>query len=666
MNQIRILILIVFITMINSCSEPVEYQKISIKEYHAKVYASWIGQCVGNIYGLPHENAYIDEPGPENWPYGYGRMTERLKKVNGAFSDDDTDIEYMYILAMEKYGIEPKFGDLAELWKYHVRDRVWLANRAALAAMHYGYTPPVTGWKSINPHWFQIDPQLINEIWAVASPGMVKYSTKKSGWAAQVMDDDWGLEPTMFYGAMYAAAFFETDVNEILKIGLNSLDDGSRYKNTVLDMIDLHSKHPNDWQTARQLMSDKYYHNEPLESKTIWNANLNGAAGILAMLYGKGDFQKTLDLSCAMGFDADNQAATVSGLLALMHGIETIPNELLFPIEELNWEKPFNDIYVNVSRYDMDDVGLIDLNKRLAKLGEEIVLKHGGKVVSENGEDYLMININAEFTAPLEFPSAPMPQIEINEPVDYSFVAVGGSEKYSWEIINGKLPEGLVFNAGSLSGQATKAGVYPITLKISDGSESLQGDYNLLVRGKNLAKNASEVVANVKETNTEIRDSFWLTVPYSLYADNLESIIRDGKILGDGSTFYSIISDTKQKTDYYGYKWDKPVDVGVIILHTGSVEEMGGWFISLDVEYLADNGKWVKANEVKISPPLPPDEHKFIRPNFVEYILTIDVVNTKGVRIMGEAGGLKHWAKEDIYHFTSISELSVYDGINGL
>ena len=87
---------------------------------------------MGNIYGLPHENAYIDDPGPENFPYGYGDNSERLIEIGGAFSDDDTDIEYMYLLAMEKYGPEPTLAELAEMWLYHVRDRVWLANRAAL------------------------------------------------------------------------------------------------------------------------------------------------------------------------------------------------------------------------------------------------------------------------------------------------------------------------------------------------------------------------------------------------------------------------------------------------------------------------------------------------------------------------------------------------------
>jgi len=57
--------------------------KISVEEYQDKVYASWLGQCIGNIYGLPHENQYIDKPGPETFPYGYSDDDERLKETNG-------------------------------------------------------------------------------------------------------------------------------------------------------------------------------------------------------------------------------------------------------------------------------------------------------------------------------------------------------------------------------------------------------------------------------------------------------------------------------------------------------------------------------------------------------------------------------------------------------
>ena len=666
--KIKRLLFTIFISaiLITNISIGQNLKKISKKEYYAKVYASWLGQCVGNIYGLPHENAYIDSAGPEKFPYGYGRNAGQLRKYNGAFSDDDTDIEYMYLLAMEKFGIEPKLEELSELWKYHVRDRVWLANRAALAAMHYGYSPPVTGWKSLNPHWFQIDPQLINEIWAVSAPGMISYSAAKSHWAATIMDDDWGTAPTIFYGALYSAAFFETDINKLIQIGLNSLPQGSRFRTTIKDMIELHNKYPKNWRKARDEMAEKYYTKEPIDTKTIWNANLNGACGVLAFLYGNGDFQHTLDLACAMGFDADNQAATLSGLMGIINGVNGIPKNLLFPFADQNWSLPLNDTYKNVTRYDMPDAKLTDMAKRIADQGEKIILKYGGKKIAEQDVDYYLINPQAEFNAPLELPKGPLPIIELNKEVNYKFIVTGGNGNYKWQIVGGNLPDGLKFENGHLSGVTSQVGVYPLSLQVSDNNESLVGKYNLIARGKNLSKTATEVLANVMETDVKLRDSFWLTVPYSLYANKLTEIIRDGKYLGNGSTFYSLINDTQKTTDYYGYKWKNPVSIGVISLYTGSVEEMGGWFNSLGVEYLDENGKWIVAKNVKVIPALPSSELKFIRPNFVEYILTFDNVNTKAIRINGEAGGLEHWFNKKIYRFTSITELSVYNSVPGL
>ena len=533
------LLLAIFISalLLNNISYGQNIQKISVKEYEAKVYASWLGQCVGNIYGLPHENAYIDSAGPEKFPYGYGRNAGQLRKYNGAFSDDDTDIEYMYLLAMEKYGIEPTLEELAELWKYHVRDRVWLANRAALAAINYGYTPPVTGWKSLNPHWFQIDPQLINEIWAVTSPGMIFYSAAKSRWAATIMDDDWGTEPTIFYGALYSAAFFETDIDKLVDIGLNSLPERARFRTTIQDMIELHKKHRDNWRKAREEMAEKYYINEPVDTKTIWNATLNGACGVLALLYGNGDFQKTLDLACAMGFDADNQAATLSGLLGIINGVDGIPKSLLFPFVDQNWSLPLNDTYINITRYDMPDAKLTDMAKRIAEQGEKIIIKYGGKKITEQNVDYYLINSEAEFNEPLELPIGPLPIIESNKEVKYKFIVTGGTGNYKWQIVEGKLPEGLKFENGYLTGNTSQIGVFPLTLQVSDDEVSLEGKYNLFARGKNLSKTATEVLANVKETDIKLRDSFWLTVPYSLYVNNLVDIIRDGKYLGDRFDF---------------------------------------------------------------------------------------------------------------------------------
>lgn len=639
-------------------------KKISVEEYRDKVYGSWLAQCIGNIYGLPHENRHIDEPGPDAFPYGYGRNLEALKRINGVFSDDDTDIEYMYLLAMERHGPEPTLAQLAAMWKHHVRNRVWLANRAAVAAINHGYTPPATGDRDLNPHWFQIDPQLINEVWAVTAPGMVSYAAAKSGWAARIMDDDWGIEPTIYYGAMYAAAFFEPDVYKLIDIGVAALPDGSRFARTVEHMKSLYEEYPDDWRAARRDMAETYYHREPLESKTIWNANLNAAAGVLAQLYGGGDFQKTLDLSCAMGFDADNQAATLAGLLGVVLGRSGLPEDLLFPVPELNWDEPFNDFYKNVSRFDMPDAGLKDMANRMSAQGERIVLGHGGRKVIEDGRESYLINTEASFTAPLEFPTGPAPRIEVGQRVDYELPVFGGKAPFQWTLQGGDLPEGLRILDGRISGTPSSTGVFPITLQLAaSDQQAIAKGVKLAVRGPNLAPSAEGLLSSVRVVDTARRDAMWLTVPRSLYADHVD-VIRDGKRLGDGSTFYSIEGHSNPKQDFFGFEWSQPQLVGLLAYHTGSVEESGGWFESLDVEYRASDGNWRAVDGLLISPPLAPGPLPFNKPHFVEYLLAFRPVRATAVRIIGDAGGTDHW-RGSRTHFTSISELSVHGPLPG-
>jgi ADP-ribosylglycohydrolase len=639
------------------CGEKKNLVKISAEELNDKVYGSWLGQIIGNIYGLPHENAYIDEPGPENFPYGYGRNLNRLIESKGAFSDDDTDIEYIYLLTMEKHGFEPTYAQMRDAWLHHIKQRVWLANRAALGLMHFGYSPHVTGLKDFNPHWFQIDPQLVNEIWAVISPGMIKYAAQKSAWAARVTNDSWGIDPTIHYGAMFAAAFFESDVNKLIDIGTAALPEGSRFAETVEDMKALYKKYPNDWKKARADMAQKYYINENIDTKTIWNAVLNGAAGILALLYGKGDFQYTLDLACAMGYDADNQAATMAGLLGVILGVEGLPKDLLYPIE--GWDEPFNDFYKDVSRHDMPDASLKDMANRMVIQAEKIILKYGGEKVTEDGVEYYLINTDAEFFAPMEFPGSPGPNIEVGKNTDYTFYISGGKPPFKWSVESGKLPDGITLQDGKLVGTATTAGIYPVTVQFESEGKKASQQFNLVVRGTNMATNANKILANVRETNVAVRDAMWLTVGYSLYSNSV-NVINDGVRLGNGSTFYSITEGTKDKVDYYGYEWDESKNVGLIGYHMGSMEESGGWFTSLDVEYRDDTGKWKSVEGLIVLPELLPNEEPFNKAHFVEYLLAFKPVETNAIRIIGDSGAARHW-RNKMHHFTSITELSVHE-----
>jgi ADP-ribosylglycohydrolase len=632
-----------------------EFIRLGVEEYKEKVYASWLGQIVGNIYGLSYEFQFIDQPGPDAFPYGFGVSLARVEEVNGAFSDDDTDIEYMYLLQMEQHGIEPNYAQLAAAWKYHVRDKVWVANRSALTLMHAGYSPPITGNKNYNPNWFQIDPQLVNEIWAVTAPGMPDYATEKSAWAAKITNDDFGIEPTVHYAAMYSAAFFEKDVTRLIDIGTSALPEGSRFAKTVEHMKRLYREYPDDWQRARQEMSDSYY-GEFDYNRGAWaavDANLNGAAAILALLYGEGDFQRTLDYASGLGFDADNQAATMSGLLGIIHGLGGIPAHLLYPLGEDTWHQPFNDFYKNISRHDLPDASILDMARRTAKQGEKIILANGGRIVNVDGVDYYEINSSAGFNAPFEVATAPTLLAEKGKGFSFQYYFGVDAGTASYELLDGSLPAGLNLDSDRVHGTPSEAGQFEVRIQVGTGDEVRQGDFTIRVHGSNLAKSASEILFNGLDDVEGILDG-------KIVEEAGIEIIRDGD--SRGQTYYNRAPDGEPRVNYYGYAWDEEQTISTIVYNPGLPEEWGGWFTSLEVQYRNQQDEWRTAKLLSIEPGLDFENTQWLKGAYIDQSLSIEPVTTKAIRIIGNAGGIEQDARNggERRYYTAISELSVY------
>src|SRR5215467_5535523 len=75
-----------------------------------KIQGGFLGQVIGDLNGLKHEMKYILEPG------NVQQYTPALP--DGAWTDDDTDIEWPYILEMQKSGeLLLPYPRIAELWK---------------------------------------------------------------------------------------------------------------------------------------------------------------------------------------------------------------------------------------------------------------------------------------------------------------------------------------------------------------------------------------------------------------------------------------------------------------------------------------------------------------------------------------------------------------------
>jgi ADP-ribosylglycohydrolase len=225
---------------------------------------------------------------------------------------------------------------------------------------------------------------------------MTKKAAERAEWGARITNDDWGTHPTIAYAVMYSAAFFEKDVNKLVEMALAVLPEDSPFSEGVKDVIKWH-KENKDWRVTRQKIHDKYYrykkgaYEAPV---SVVSSLQNGLCGILAILYGEGDFLKTTGLATSAGYDCDNQAATCAGLIGVMHGASAIPDELTKEVPSRGkWDKPFNDQYINFSRDELPNLLKIsDIVQRIQHITELAIWNGGGRKITKDGQTSYIIN----------------------------------------------------------------------------------------------------------------------------------------------------------------------------------------------------------------------------------------------------------------------------------
>lgn len=85
-----------------------------------------------------------------------------IPQLRGAYTDDDTDIEFVTLHALERHGLDLSYKQIAGYWKrfVHIRvnggDALWFANKVARENMNRGQLPPQTGSQSQSNNRYRI------------------------------------------------------------------------------------------------------------------------------------------------------------------------------------------------------------------------------------------------------------------------------------------------------------------------------------------------------------------------------------------------------------------------------------------------------------------------------------------------------------------------------
>ncbi len=335
-----------------------------------KIRGGLLAQLLGNLNGLPHENKYYEEP---------GNVTQYTPSLpQGARTDDDTDIEWVYIAAMQQAQtalLEPE--QITALWKKHINQHIWCSNLYVRQLMDIGIDPPLTGSLALNP-WagFNISGQFVCETFGLIAPAMPQTAARIGLNYTHVSIDGEPAQTTQLFTAMIATAFTTNNIDNILNAGLASIDSNSSIVPIIRDVRRWYNENPNDWRTTRRLIREKY---TLYESRT---RNQNGfelctAATVAALLYGEADLVKTLIHAFNFGWDADNNAATAATIVGVIKGQRWM--------HEQGWT--IEDRYRNTTRPGMpEDETITRFGDRIVEVADHVIAENGGGKMSRDGK----------------------------------------------------------------------------------------------------------------------------------------------------------------------------------------------------------------------------------------------------------------------------------------
>lgn len=285
-------------------------------ELRDRVAAGWLGQLVGAAAGTALEGYSA-----ENLMQAFGPIRSYVREPN-TYNDDIT-FEIAFLEAFGDKGSAVTGADIADRWTSLI-PTAWSAEAIALANMRRGLLPPETAAVD-NPFDEWIGAQMRGVICGMVVPGRAREAARLAWIDAAVSHAGNGILGEVFNAVLAARAFVEPDIDALLRSTIALFRTDTEY-GAVLDFALRACEAAADWQSAWAVCDARY-----VEYNWI-HAYPNAAAQVVALYFGKGDFDLTLEIVCGIGHDVDCNAAQMLCVLAIAKGRSVIADRWAAPL----------------------------------------------------------------------------------------------------------------------------------------------------------------------------------------------------------------------------------------------------------------------------------------------------------------------------------------------
>lgn len=315
-----------------------------------KIFGAWLGRCAGCMLGKPVEG-WDSERLKENlsrigeYPLSFyfpleffpAETRERVfnltrEGIQRGERDDDTDYTILNLHIIETYGANFRTQDVGNEWldhfPYHL---VYTAEREAYRNLVNGMEPPQTAI-FLNPFREWIGAQIRADLWGYVAPGRPGVAVEFAFRDASLSHTKNGIYGEMLFSALISLVLGGKDIKEGIEIASSFIPQRSRLREAVDDALRWYEE-DGDWEESLRKAKAKYGVYHPVH--TINNA----VVVLLALLYGEGDFGRTVCLSVMGGWDTDCNGATAGSVVGAFLGAKDLPS---------HWVEPLNDTLLSV------------------------------------------------------------------------------------------------------------------------------------------------------------------------------------------------------------------------------------------------------------------------------------------------------------------------------
>lgn len=338
----------------------------------SKIYGAWMGRVCGCMLGKTVEGIHTDELVPflqetNNYPmhryiyrsdvsddilakYQYGFAGRcYADEIDGMPVDDDTNYVVLAQLIIDQYGKDFTPLDVSRVWlNYQGKDAYCTAERVAFCNFVNGYAPPESAIYK-NPYREWIGAQIRGDYFGYINPGNPELAAEMAWRDASISHVKNGIYGEMFVAAMLAVAACTNDIEKIILGGLAEIPHTSRLYEDIMAVLSAY-KGGTSQQDCFAMIHSKYdEYTAHGWCHTIPNAMIVAAS----LLYGAGDYGRSICMAVETGFDTDCNGATVGSILGMANGIESISEY---------WQKPIHDT-VHTSIFGVGTVKIADCVK---------------------------------------------------------------------------------------------------------------------------------------------------------------------------------------------------------------------------------------------------------------------------------------------------------------